>query len=91
VISEAVAAVAALAAILSAYWARQASRRTAVEQREDRDEGRRQFDEDQARLLYLDASSRLTHSHAEHEIALVTLRQLRDDRTSAGMGRWPPS
>jgi len=87
VISEAVAAVAALAAILSAYWARQASRRTAVEQREDRDEGRRQFDEDQARLLYLDASSRLTRGDAEHEIALVTLRQLRDDRKS---GRYGP-
>ncbi len=86
-ISEAVAAVAALAAILSAYWARQASRRTAVEQREDRDEGRRQFDEDQARLLYLDASSRLTRGDAEHEIALVTLRQLRDDRKS---GRYGP-
>ncbi len=78
---------AALAAILSAYWARQASRRTAVEQREDRDEGRRQFDEDQARLLYLDASSRLTRGDAEHEIALVTLRQLRDDRKS---GRYGP-
>ncbi len=82
-----IAAVAAAAAILSAYWARQASRRTAVEQREDRDEGRRQFDEDQARLLYVDASSRLTRSTAEHEIALVALRQLRDDAKS---GRYAP-
>jgi len=87
VVSEVIAGVAAFAAILSAYWARQASRRTAVEQREDRDEGRRQFDEDQARLLYVDASGRLTRSTAEHEIALVALRQLRDDRKS---GRYGP-
>ena len=87
VITAIVSAVAALAATLSAYWARQASRLAAREQRADRNEGRRQFDEDQARQLFLDASDRLTHDETEHEIALLTLRQLRDDRRS---GRYGP-
>lgn len=87
VITAVVSAVAALAATLSAYWARQASRLAATEQRADRNEGRRQFDEDQARQLFLDASDRLNHDETEHEIALLTLRQLRDDRRS---GRYGP-
>lgn len=78
---------AALAATLSAYWARQASRLAATEQRADRDEGRRQFDEDQARQLYLDATHRLNRDEAEQEVALLVLRQLRDDRKS---GRYGP-
>lgn len=87
VITALVSAVAALAATLSAYWARQASRLAATEQQADRNEGRRQFDEDQARQLFSDASDRLTHDETEHEIALLTLRQLRDDPRS---GRYGP-